>query len=176
MKLKPLVKDKKGISDIIFVIVSLFSVAIVLIISGLVGTQLKNTLVPFATSHGYNESAVAMNSTINSATASADWIFLVAIVLAFLGLIITSFLFYSHPAFMVVWIILASAAIVLSVIMANAYGDITSSPQVTVVMSQFPITDYIFHHFALFTLIAIAISIIVIYIKSQYGGGGAMPV
>ena len=172
--IKPMkLKNKKGISDSIFVIVSLFVVAVTLIISVFVGTQIKDLFVSFAQSHGYNESANAVNSTITSATNAADWIFLVAVILAFLGLIITSFLFYSHPAFIAIWILLAGGAIVLSVIMANIYGDIATNPQLSATASQLPITNFIFSHFPLFTLIIIAISIIVIYIKSQPGFGGA---
>lgn len=156
-------KNKKGIFDAVLIIVLIFCTALVIFFSVFLANKLQEELSP----QFNNKSSEAFNQTVNQAVNWSDWLVLVMVFLGFLGIIITSFLFYSHPAFMVLWIFLAIGLLVLSVILANIYDEITTSSELIENNAYFSKTNYIFSHFPLFTLVIIGISIIIIYIKSQ---------
>lgn len=171
-------KNKKGIIEVITMIVLLFIVAIGFIAVIFTGLKLNDTLGPkLAELQGSDESFTPMNETINKTIGAADYLFLALFVLLLISIIITSFLFFSHPVFLVIYIILAVGAIIVSVPISNAYEKVSQIGVFNESVSHLPIVDYILLHLPLFTLGIIIISIIVIYAKSQSGsamGGGGM--
>jgi hypothetical protein len=167
--------NNKAVSDVGFVIVSLFSVAIIFLCIMLFANTLTTKVAPILANQS-NISSTALTTTISHAEAVTDWAFLLVFIFGLLGIIITSFLFYSHPAFMVLWIILMAVFVVLSVFMANAYYDVSRESVFAPALAKLPITDFIMTKLPLITLVLGIVSIIIIYSKSQRGwistGGG----
>lgn len=170
MELNNKLRNKKGIVEVITMIVLLFIVAVGFIAVVFTGLKLNDTLGPkLAELQGSNASFTPMNETINRTIASADYLFLALFVLLLISIIITSFLFFSHPVFLVIYIILAIGAMIVSVPISNAYEKVSQIGVFNESVSHLPIVDYILLHLPLFTLGIIIISIIVIYAKSQSG-------
>lgn len=171
-------KNKKGIVEVITTIVLLFIVAVGFIAVIFTGLKINESLGPkLAELQGSNESFIPMNETITKTINAADYLFLALVVLLFISIIITSFLFFSHPVFLVVYIILSIGALIVSVPISNAYEKVSQIGVFNESVSHLPIVDYILLHLPLFTLGIIIISLIVIYAKSQSGsafGGGGM--
>jgi len=164
-------KNKKGITDVLFVMAMLFGLAIAVLFSLLIAGQLNNAFTPIVTNMSNSTYGDLVNSTITQATDFGDWIFMVGLMLGILGIIITSFLFFSHPAFMAIYIILALGAIAASAVLANAYDSIASNAVFNSTITQLPMTSYIMQHFALIIWLVIIVSIVIIYVKSQNRGG-----
>lgn len=163
-------QNKKGIIDVLFVMAMLFGLAIAVLFSLLIAGQVNNAFTPIVTNMSNSTYGNLVNSTITQATDFGDWIFMVGLMLGLLGIIITSFLFFSHPAFIAIYIILALGAIASSAILANAYDSISSNAVFNATITQLPMTSYVMQHFALVIWLVIIVSIVIIYVKSQNRG------
>jgi len=161
----------------IIIVVMLLCVAITLIISLYVGIEIKTKLIPVITGmEGGTESTGVLNQMMNIATNSADWLFFVAFIVGILGIIITSFMFYVHPVFAVLFILLSIGLTICSVIISNIYSELVSSPILVSTVSNFPMTNWIMGHLPLLVLMVTAIGIVVIYVKPQLNNSGSLGV
>jgi len=91
----------------------------------------------------------------------------IVFILLIISIILTSFLFYTHPAFMVVWVILCIIYVVMGVVLSNTFNEFINTPELSPTTQHLPKTKFIFDHFPLITLVLTIVSIIVIYAKSQ---------
>ena len=170
-------KNKKGVVEVITTIVILLVVALGFVAVVFVGLQINDSLGDkFQELDPTNTSYAPMGDMIEKTVVSADYIFLALFAFLFIAIIITSFLFFSHPVFVVIYIILAVGSLIVSVPLANSYEKVTDLNAFAEATSRLPITDWILLHLPLVTLGIIIISIIVIYAKSQsnyaFSGGG----
>lgn len=167
-------KNKKGIVEIITVIVILLVVAIGFVAVVFVGLKVNDTLGPkiseLSAESGDNISYNAMNSTITKTVDSANYLFLALFVLLVMSLVITSFLFFSHPIFLVAYIILAVGALIVSAPISNVYEKVSQIGVFNESVAKLTIPSYIMLHLPVFVLGLIVITIIIIYAKSQSGG------
>jgi hypothetical protein len=163
-------KNKKGMNDVLFIIVTLMLLAMSLFIIVYIGGIFNDKLAPVF-NDAYNGSGTVMTTTINNAIEISDWGFLIAFILASLGLILSAFLIYTHPAFLVVFMLMTVVFIVASAYISNVYYEFSRTPEFATALSELPITDYILQHLPLITLILCILSIVVIYSKSQSQGG-----
>ena len=158
-------KDKKGIADIIIFMIILFTISISMLVMVLISNSLRSGMTPKLTALD-NRSGAAFDTTLKVIPDMADTIFMIVLVLFIIGLLITSFLFWSHPVFMVLWMILSLGALLVSVILGNVYETISTNPVFNQSIISVPITQTVMLHFPLFILGVIILSIIVIYGKS----------
>ncbi len=157
---------KKGIGDIIYVLVSVFVLAIVILGGLWISNNLNERLTP--TIYNISETAgESLNASLTKASSFGDTIFLSGFILAMLGIIVTSFLFFTHPVFSVLFILLGLGSVIVSVFMSNIFSDLYSNPNFSSLITSLPITKYIIDHMPLFVLLMVAIGVIIIYSKSQ---------
>ncbi len=157
-------KNKKGIVDVAITLLMIFILVINLLVSVYLAINMKKISYSFIDNQNVNET---FNKTIDLSINTADWLFLIVFALSIIGIILTSFLFYSHPAFMVIWILLALGLIIGSVFISNIYNEISSQQIFNETITYFPTMNYIMDKLPLFTLGIVIISMIIIYAKSQ---------
>jgi hypothetical protein len=166
------IKHKKAVTDIIILVVMLLCVAVTLIISLFVGLEIKNKLIPVVQNmSGGGESVTALNQMMGIATNSADWLFFMVFIIGIIGIIISSFLFYVHPVFVVLFIILSIGINIVAVIVSNIYSAFMSTPALASMVTYVPMTNWIMYNLPLLTLMITAIGIVVIYVKPQLNSG-----
>lgn len=161
--------NKKGISDVVFVVAILFVIALSFLVILFISTTLRDNMVPAITIMD-NTSGAMLNQTISAVPQTIDTAFLIILVGLIIGVLISSFLFYSHPIFMILYIILSVGALLISVIFSNVYETVSTTSGLNSTIASMPIANYVMLHLPLFVLGIIALSIIIIYAKSQMGG------
>lgn len=162
--------NKKGITDAVLVIILLFCIAIIIFFGVFLSQQLKQKASPkFATID--RNASQAMDRVLDVGIKSADWIIFVFFIAMIVGIIITSFLFYAHPVFSVLWVFLSIGGIVLAVIFSNTYEQITTHPIFNETYQEFKMTNYIMSHLPLIFMVVFVLSMIIIYSKPQPAEG-----
>lgn len=169
-------KNKRGISDVLLVMVVVFTMAISLLIIVFIAGTLDDALTTGFDNPVNNISAETFHEGIGKVTSSADTIFLMVFIVFIIGLIITSFWFFSHPIFMVLYFILGLGGLVVSVPLSNAYQELADTPVLATAVGHLPMMDFIMNNLPLIVGVLIVLSIIIIYSKSRTssdaGGGG----
>lgn len=161
-------KNNKGsFFEVIFVVGMVLLFALVILLTLFLTNKINENSTTFLNE---NESEVISNYTtrVNSVL---DYAFLFIFLVLVIGIIITSFLFYSHPIFTVLWILLSIGGIFVSAVVSNLFSEVSSAPAFSSIIGYMKITSFILNYLPLFTLAIIVISIIIIYSKSQTGGG-----
>jgi hypothetical protein len=158
--------NKKGLADVIIVMLIFFTIAISMLVMVMISNSLRSGMTPQLSALD-NRSGTAFDNTLKVIPDMADTIFMIVLIGLIIGILITSFLFWSHPVFMILWIILSLGAMVLSVILGNIYETIATNPIFNTTITSIPMTQQVMTHFPLLMLGIIVISMIVIYAKSQ---------
>ncbi len=163
-------KDKRGsIIDTFFLIVTLFGLAIFLVIIGYtvpkISDQLKNTEL-----NQSSASLTALNEMDNT-IAKFDGIFLFIFIGLIMSILISAFLIDSHPIFIPIFIFLLGFAVVVSAILSNVYNTISTDSTLSSVATTLPYTNTILNNFVLIIIGVGVLSMIVIFGKSGISGG-----
>lgn len=160
-------KNKRGITDIILAIVMFFIVAVVIVFGIYLSNQLIAGMTPELNSlDSTNRSSALLTQSLGTSTMVGDSVFMMVFFCLVLGIIITSFMVYTHPIFIVIWIILSLVSLVLATILSNAYEAITAGVLATS-SALTPMLNWIMLNLPLVVLGIIIISIIVVYVKSR---------
>lgn len=167
--------NKKGaIEDVLFIVISLFTLAIVL----LIGVWLANT---FNTSVAPTFGNLSANSTIGFtkvneiANNTFNYIYLIVFFLFLILLIISSFMTPTHPIFFIFSIVLFVGLLIASVIMSNLYESLSAVPAFATAASRLTIPAYIMANLPLITAaIGVLLSIIIYSRTSNPYGEGAV--
>lgn len=114
-----------------------------------------------------NESK-AFSANINTEYPNfMDTAFLLALVLFWVLLLVSSFMIDSHPVFFIVTIILLFFVFMIGMVMANTYQDIMSDSDLSATANQFPTITWVYSNL-LIILIAIGFSTaLVLYAKNK---------
>ncbi len=162
-------KKKGAVSDIIFIMIIIFVIAITMIISIKIFTETNNelqqmTLIP-------NQSKQLMSDWDDKVASLFNGMFL----FLFMGVIIAGVVLASRvevsPGFFVVGIIVFIIAIALAAIFANIYNEISQNDQLKEQADRFSIMNFIMENFPTFMLIPGTLILIVLYAKARAGGG-----
>lgn len=96
----------------------------------------------------------------------ADSAFLVLLILFWIAGLIASFLIDSHPAFLIVTVILLVFLLILGAVLSNAFDEITSGE---LSADSFPITNWVMSNL-LFVILFISGSIAIVLFGKSRGG------
>lgn len=158
-------RKKAQIANIAFLLVTIFSVIFVLIISKYVLTEF-NTALETENLHT-NESRQSIVD-MNVAFPTFDNMILFVIILLAIGLILTSFLIPTHPAFLFVNIIGIFFLCFIGMVLSNMYKDIIdNSAELASVYGTFPKLNFIMNQLP--WIAAILVFLITIIQFSRYG-------
>lgn len=162
--------NKKASADIIIMSLIFFVLVISIIIGVYVSNVLKDKLVENPVISNDTRATNAVVEGVGTVVKMADWICFVIFFAIILGIIITSFMFYSHPIFIAIYFILMIGGILAGVFMANIYEGIVLNTQLSSTATEiFPKTHYIISHYPFILLFVFIISVIIIYAKNPYG-------
>jgi len=166
MKFKMRKRRNKGtIEDIAFFLVLILMIGVTILAALFIANEIKKSFIPKLAEEDVkaSEKAAEVNEKI---FVFADWIFVVVFFGIILLFILSSFLFYTHPAFIVVWIILAIIFVIGAVFTSNIFNTLIEG-KFNQFIDYIPKTLFIMNHLPLIILCVVIVGIIVIYSKSQ---------
>jgi len=123
----------------------------------------------------FNDSAGARTSLnfVETGTGLLDTFMVILIFGGLVGIVIYSFLVPSHPVFVIPFIIMLLMAILISIPLSNAYEKLYEAPKFVDTAAAFSMTSHFMAYLPLYTLIAGAIGIVILFSKRESVGGGA---
>jgi len=165
-------KNKKGdILDIMVLLITLTVFAIVFFVFAYVVPQLTDGL----STAGLNNSAEGIDAIETLETFGVSGLqngfFLIFSGLV-MGIMVSSFFIRTHPIFIFLYIILLGLSIVLSVYMGNIYETLTENPIFAETLASQTIINIVMNNIVLVILGIGALSLIVIFAKYSFIGGG----
>ena len=96
-----------------------------------------------------------------------DRAFLLAVVLFWAMLIVTSFLIDSHPIFFILSIILLLFTFVIGMVMSNTYEEFTADPDLSTAAQSFPITNWVIGNLLMVVIVIGLTTAVALYAKNQ---------
>lgn len=165
--------NKKGaIEDIVLIMVTLFGLAIVLLIGVYLANTFNTTVSPVFGNQSVN-STIGFQKVNDIANSTFNYIYLIVFMLFLILLIITAFMTPTHPIFFVLFIILFLFMILASVILSNVYDSISGTAIFATAVTKLPIQDLIMSNLPLVTAIVGVVLAIIIFSRSGISGGSA---
>jgi len=173
--MRSILRSKKAdATDGLMMMITLFFLAVSLLIVGFVNSKISNII---STTDGLNStttatSAVTQLDLITSTSIQKGF----AILFAFLciGSLLTSFLVRVHPAFFFIYIITTGVMVILGAILGNVYNTLINNETLIDVASQQTMTNWIMTHIVGIMLAVVAISLIVLFAKVPDETGGSV--
>lgn len=167
-------KSKKGsILDIIYIAVIIFGLAIAGVFVKLVSDKMHDTIPSQMNNTGGNaaEASGIVGTVFSGFSGMIDWITFSIFVGMLIALIITSFMFDSHPAFFFIFLFLSIFIFLLSAIFSNVYQTMNADPNLAATIATMPKQTFIMNYFPYILLVTIVISVVIIYGKSRMSRG-----
>lgn len=171
-----LLKVKKGFEDSFFFIIVIFTIAIFILILHKVWTDINPSIAEGINSALPTNSSVNVTNTfakITSTTTLLDKLIPFILIGLFAFVLIGAAAYMQHPIMAFVGIIILGVAVLLAVIYANVYNEISSSDSFSASNSQFPIMELVMKNLPIMIIIAfVGITIAVLW--SRNSGGSAL--
>jgi hypothetical protein len=154
--------------DALIVVIVLVVTAVIILFAYKILSDV-NTSVQ-ADSSFTNESKQSLADTTASFASTWDAIWLMAVVLFWVMLIVTSFFIDTNPIFFIISILLLLVTFVVSMVLANAYSDIAADPELSGFAVQFPIMSWMMNHLLVVVVVMALSAGLALYSKSRGGG------
>lgn len=162
---KKRVNKKAQIQQIILFFVVIFAVTV----SALLGRYILNTFYDAFDDAGLNtpETLQAQN-TLQSNYMVMDYSIVLLSIVLIIGLMITSFLIPTHPAFLVLNIAGIFILVFLGMVLTNVYGELVAGETQVLgdVADEFNLSNYLITRLPYFGAIVIFISSVIMYSRS----------
>jgi uncharacterized membrane protein YidH (DUF202 family) len=171
IKLKKL--KKSGFEDAFFFIVVLFAMSIVVLIVYYAWNQMKDPLAESIQSSLPNNSGVNVTENFNSVTSTIslfDKLIPFLMIGLFAFVLIGAGAYMNHQVMAFVGILILGIAILLAVIYANVYHQISSTDELSSTNAQFPIME-MFMKYLPYIVVIIFVLITAAVIWSRGGAG-----
>jgi len=163
--------NKKGnvAIDLIVIIIILFT----MVISTIIGYTLYEGIYPDLINQSTgNAEAIKVTEDIHTNyPAYMDGAFLLAFVLLYIFVLVSSWALNTHPLFFIFTIILLTFVLVFGAIISNSFEEIVGEGDFGMVSVNFPYSSFILNNLVE-TILVIGVSVaLVLYGKSATGGG-----
>lgn len=176
---KSFAKNKKGSIFDILLLILLPMIFIILIVAVWIGYQKTAAALTDALptiNNGVVNATEANNSystVANSYPAYWDLITIFIIFGMWLGVIISAYLLGNNPIFLILYVVLSLAMLILAVYIQFAEQSIATTGGMDVYYASFPITSFFIQHSFVFSIFFILSVGIALYLKPQSQGQGA---
>lgn len=148
--MKKLITNKRGgFTDLflllIFSLIIVFFSVLFIYMGGLVKTQLHNSMDNMT--FGDANVSQVIDNTMGQTVASFDalrWISFLLIGGMIISIFIGSYLVTTKPIFLLPYIIIVIVAIIVSVVLANAYETVSQTPELASTFATFGASNYFF--------------------------------
>ena len=168
---KPFRGNRGQLTQVIFIIILLFTIGLTLLIASKILTGFWTSLDEAAiTTAETNQTRVAFDTV----PATFDYGMLFVVFGLSIGLMITSFMIPSHPIFIVINFFGIYLLVFLSMTISNLYGEIIAgedSPFITEAES-YPITNFLINYMPYICVIIVFFSTVIMFAKGQGGTYG----
>ncbi|MFH8120207.1 MAG: hypothetical protein QXS37_05385 [Candidatus Aenigmatarchaeota archaeon] len=160
-------QTKKGSFDVIIMVMLFFAIIAGIVITIHIANLMKEKMAPSLD----ETSKEALNKGVDTISNMSDFVGLSLFFLIAIGIIITSFLFFSHPVFIVLYFFIMLAGLAVSVVIPNTSETMLMNTTLnTTTTNYFPKTYYILSHMPYFMLFLFILSGIIIYSKARSEG------
>lgn len=168
-----LARNKKGtIMDIIFVAILTFVIIIMFVAIGIAQKEAGDALEavkPFISTSGFNESADLVIDNSNKYSNFWDYLIMLIIFGAWISLVIASFLLGNEPLFIVIFIVVVIAILIISVVFQVSARNMLDADGFALFMADYPITSFYMKYMFIFNLFFVILSGLALFLKP--GGG-----
>jgi len=172
-----LLSHKKGdVVSIVVIMVFLFMTALAFLFIHFIWARIEIKAEPLLKSKVTNVSNASEEighvfDQTTKMTNTLDYIIFIMFIGFFIGLIITSYLFQSHPVFYIIWLIVGTIFIIVAAVLSNVYEEIEAVPKLNETVTKFPMTNIMFDYLPIWITVMIFVSIAIIYAKTRTPGG-----
>ncbi len=162
--------NKKGnVTDVAFLVITLFFIGVVSFIGLFVFGQIKDRLV---TSPAINETAEAVQALedVNNRTPMFDYFGLAVFIGFTLSIIITGWFIGGNPLFMIVYFLVLVALVVVCMVISNVWENFTQADTFGYATSPLPITNHLLTYLPIYIVIVAFLGIIAMFAKPYMVG------
>jgi len=149
--------------DIIWIAVFLFASALILFVINFSGYQISTNLANHSQINGTVAEAPIEN--ITTSVDRVDFIIFLVFIGLILAMIVASWFVAGHPMFMFIYFLVITMAIILAMILSNAWGSVSQASVFGSTVARFPITNHILGILPLYTAIVGFIGITIMFAK-----------
>jgi hypothetical protein len=170
------VLKKSGFEDAFFVIAVIFTIAIFILIMNNAWSGIRPELETSINQAIPENTAINITKNFDSVTDTGllfDKLLPLVLIGLFAFVFISVALYINHPIMIVVGIIVLSVAVLLGVIYANIYHQISSSDEFSATNANLPITEQ-FMKYLPFIILILFVGITIVIIYSRSGGTGGL--
>ncbi len=168
-----MIKNKKGQTQtFIFVVVSVFAVAIVLFFLNHLFDAVYTELDVYFEDSEYNntEAHTALQEYQTATNSVWDYVFLGVTMSYILLLVLTAFATRISAVFYFVYVIISLTGLLIGTILSNTWQKISESPEFATTITRFPITDTILGtYYPIFMMVALVIFLVILFGKPSGG-------
>jgi hypothetical protein len=160
-------RNKRGnvIFDVLLVIVVLIVFSLVSVLGYKVYSDFNTDLQADADMNDY---AKNMSAEMNTRYPSImDGAFVLLFILLWVFIIVSSFLIDTHPIFFICTLLISVFVIIVAASLANTWNDITSDAEFSAILTSFPITVYIVHHYVMYVVLLMFTVMVSLFAKSR---------
>lgn len=154
---------KKGVSDVIFIIVLIFMFGIFSVFGYLTLSKINDTFQRTGVLGSTGTSIV--NTTTTKLPSIVNGLFLLILVGVAIGAIISAFYINSHPAFFIIFVVLGVIIIFLGMMFSNIFHDIMSNPSISTYANDFGVIKFGMDNLPFLILGVMALMVIVLYLR-----------
>ena len=158
---------KGGFFDGIFVMASLFVLAIIIILIGAMSSNIKDAMISDGDLTSEGE---VMLERSNEAIEAFNGYFILIFIGYLVALVSLSIFIRSFPVFALISIITTLVTITLAGEMAKVWQDL-SATELSTQTAQFSAINFMMNHFGLFMIVMFSILIISLFAKARQSGG-----
>jgi len=148
--------------DIIFVFITLFIVGALLFIVNFSTKTIVNDLVNIPVINNTPAAKQAFQDT-GEVVDRYDYLFFGLFIALTIGIIITGWFVGGEPLFMVIYFIVAIISVIVSMILANSWYDITTQAIFGSTLNNLPITNLIITNLPIFAAVISILGVVVMF-------------
>jgi len=156
--------------DIIILMVILFVFGTVVIVMSFVGMGISEELLLDEDVQKSNETVETLNMLHDDMPTLWDNLYLMILILMWIGMLVTSFLIDSHPLFFYISLIIVIIVMIIGIWMGNAFLELASDPEFSSVITSFPKMMWIADNWLIVIMIVSFTTMLALYAKGQYTG------
>jgi hypothetical protein len=164
-------KNRRGnITDIGFLIITLFFIGIFSFIGVFVFGQIRDRLV---VSPVFNETPEAIQSLndVNNRTGMFDF-FGLAIFIGFtISIMVTGWFIGGNPLFMIVYFLVLVALVVVGMVLSNVWETFTQAGSFGYLTSPLPITNHLITYLPIYMVVVAFLGMVAMFGKPYISGG-----
>ena len=165
-------KNKGQVRDIMVMIIVLFIVGICVFITVFVN---KNVTEAFIYDEAINDSfnhtninvTEIMESGMNITSNVSDYIVFTLFIGFSIVIIVLSYIFGGHPVFLIFYFIVIVLAVIFSIILANIWDDLYTSPEFTSISGTLPITNNVIIYMPFYVIVVGGLAAMAMFAKRR---------